>query len=163
MLTLTLLAPGAMARSATATPCDLAQIRDADLDDALVRRSVEIISRAGRVGWETDARLKHLVTPTATISIGTNDVVLILEPGVAGSHRLAKTVNADSYRYRDMTYVRVPDTACRLQKITVMFTDTIRKRETKVDFAYVEGRLVSASGQQQPYSEGPMERSEGKD
>ena len=78
-----------LASAAETENCDLAQISTSrELHNTLGRRAVDIIERASRSAWRTDARLADLVSPSARFSLGVGDVVRPTGTGIEGARAL---------------------------------------------------------------------------
>jgi hypothetical protein len=144
-----------LASHAVAQGCDLSNITHGrELHEALSRRAVEIVDRASTEGGGDDAPLSRLVRPEAVFNLGAGDVGGPLPDGPAGARALAATMRASSFRFYGWDYMNMPVDACAPQKVTVEFVDEIGGRSSQVEFAFEEGRLVSARGWQRSFSTG---------
>lgn len=155
-LALSLLASHAVARE-----CDLSDIRQGrELHEALSRRAVEVVDRASAEDEVSDDALSRLVLPQAIFSLGAGDVGRPLPEGPTGARALAATMRASSFRFYGWDYMNMPVDACAPQKVIVEFIDETGGYSSQVEFAFEEGRLVSARGWQRSFSTGrlPTER-----
>ena len=158
-LTLVLVMAPMAACAAPGEACDLAHVKSArELQDALGERSVEIVALAAQADSPSDARIALLVKPTASFSLGSGDVGRPLGAGVAGVHALTALMNADGYAFQGWDFMDMPTDGCAPQKVVVVFTDTVAKQRSEVEFSYVRGRLVAATGWEHSYTSGPLKR-----
>lgn len=142
-----LLLPAPTSAAVEPGTCDLARIsRSRELHDALSRRAVEIVDRAARRSWQTDARLTDLVSPSAPFSLGAGDVGRPLGTGPSGARALAVVMNADTFRFAGWDYMDSAADACAVQRIEVEFVDTAGKSSSRMAFTFRAGRIVAAEG-----------------
>jgi hypothetical protein len=127
--------------------CDLAQISTSrELHNTLSRRAVEIVDRASRSAWRTDARLADLVAPSARFSLGVGDVVRPAGTGIEGARALTLLMNADTFRFDGWNYLDSPADPCADQGIDVEFLDG--NLSFRMRFTFQAGRVISAGGWQ---------------
>jgi hypothetical protein len=126
-----------------------------DLQQVLSRRAVEIVRRAANPSDGQEA----LVDAKADFSLGAGDVGRPLGKGVAGARLLARTMNADTYRFLGWDYMDGPANACSRQKVEVEFIDSQSKLVSRVEFTFDAGRVVSAVGWQRSFETGRIEAS----
>ena len=139
---------------AATTDCGLPKISGSrELQAALSLRAVELIKRAAN----SDDGQAALVAPTATFSLGAGDVGRSLGTGVAGARELARTMNADTYRFLGWDYMDEPAIACSKRKVEVEFIDSQAKTLSRVEFTFDLGRVVNAAGWQRSFETGLLE------
>lgn len=126
------------------------------LHDVLSRRAVEVVNRAARSSWQTDARLTALVAPSAEFSLGAGDVGRPLGTGPSGARALARTMNAGAFRFAGWDYMDMPADSCAVQKVEVEFVDTLGKSSFRIEFTFRAGRVVSAAGWLRSIESGPV-------
>jgi len=121
-----------------------------ELHQALSLRAVELVRRAA----DTNDRQTALVSPSASFNLGAGDVGRPLGTGVDGARQLARTMNADTYRFLGWDFMDAPANACSEHKIEVEFMDTRAKVLSRVEFTFKAGRVVSAVGWQRSFQTG---------
>lgn len=133
--------------------CGLPEItRSRELHQFLSLRAVEVVKRAAN----RDGELASLIAPSASFSLGAGDVGRPLGTGVEGARELARTMNADTYRYLGWDYMDMPVDACSSQKVEVEFIDSKGKNVSRVEFVFESGRVVSAAGWARSYEAGRL-------
>jgi len=146
-----------MTNSATASnpaSCPIANIESQrELHELLSLRAVEIVKLARSADRE---RLGELVSPSASFSLGAGDVGRPLGTGIQGVEALADTMSADTYRYLGWDYMDGPAEPCSSQKVTVEFVDSQGKNLSQVEFTFVGGRVVNASGWERSFEGGSL-------
>jgi hypothetical protein len=133
--------------------CPLEKINGArELHETLSLRAVEVVKRAANA---TD-RQAALIAPNAIFSLGAGDVGRPLGLGVLGVRQLAKTMNADTYRFLGWDYMDGPVNSCTEHKVEVEFTDSAAKLLSRVEFTFDMGRVVKAEGWQRSFETGRL-------
>ena len=133
--------------------CDLPEITGSrELHQFLSLRAVEVVKRAAN----QDDGLATLIAPSASFSLGAGDVGRPLGTGVDGARELARTMNADTYRFLGWDYMDMPADACSKWKVEVEFIDSNGKNVSRVEFAFESGRVVSAVGWERSYEAGRL-------
>lgn len=133
--------------------CGLPEITSSrELHQFLGLRAVEVVRGAAN----RDGELAALIAPSASFSLGAGDVGRPLGTGVDGAHELARTMNADTYRFLGWDYMDMPADACSSQEVEVEFIDSQRKNVSRVKFAFKSGRVVSAVGWERSYETGRL-------
>jgi len=123
-----------------------------ELDHFLSLRAVEVIRLAAR----SDAGLAALIAPSASFDLGSGDVGRPLGTGVVGARALARTMNADSYRFLGWDYMDMPADPCSKHKVVVEFIDNQGKSVSRVEFTFEAGRVVSAEGWERSFETGRL-------
>ena len=132
--------------------CGLPEITSSrELHQFLSLRAVEVVRRANR-----DGELATLIAPSASFSLGAGDVGRPLGTGVDGARELARTMNADTYRFLGWDYMDMPANACASQEVEVEFIDSQGKNVSRVKFTFESGRVVSAAGWERSYESGRL-------
>jgi len=133
--------------------CSLSEITGSrELHQVLSLRAVEVVKRAA----SGDSQLVELIAPSASFSLGAGDVGRPLGTGVDGARELARTMNADAYRYLGWDYMDMPTDACSRHKVEVEFIDSQGKTVSRVEFVFESGRIVSAAGWERSYEDGRL-------
>ncbi|WP_162375215.1 hypothetical protein [Pseudoxanthomonas sangjuensis] len=133
--------------------CGLPEITSArELQQFLSLRAVEVIKRAAN----RDDGLTALIASSASFSLGAGDVGRPLGTGVAGARELARTMNADTYRFFGWDYMDMPADACSRHKAVVEFIDSHAKNVSRMEFVFESGRVVSATGWERSYVSGRL-------
>jgi len=133
--------------------CGLPEITSSrELHQFLSLRAVEVVKRAAN----RDSELAELIAPSASFSLGAGDIGRPLGTGVDGARELARTMNADTYRYLGWDYMDMPVDACSSQKVEVEFIDSQSKNVSRVEFVFESGRVVSAAGWERSYEAGRL-------
>ena len=133
--------------------CGLPKITSTrELQRFLSLRAVEVVKRAA----DRDDALAALITSSASFSLGAGDVGRPLGTGVAGARELARTMNADTFRFFGWDYMDVPADACSRQKVVVEFIDSRAKNVSRMEFVFESGRVVSATGWKRSYASGRL-------
>lgn len=133
--------------------CGMPEIASArELQQFLSLRAVEVVKRAA----DRDDALAALITSSASFSLGAGDVGRPLGTGVAGARELARTMNADSYRFFGWDYMDMSADACSRQKVVVEFIDSRAKNASRIEFVFESGRVVSATGWERSYVSGRL-------
>jgi len=162
-LLLALIAFPVSAQAADQPSCDLDHLKGAEeIHDALIRRSVEILVRAGAHGWKGDARLARLVSPEAPFGVGAGDVGRPFGLGVEGAHLMAATIKADRYGFQTPWFEGPGGYGCIDRIVTLELINTLGASRSKVEFAYRLGRLVEAKGWEDSYTEHGLDTFEAK-
>ncbi|MEO7691721.1 MAG: hypothetical protein ABIS51_20730 [Sphingomonas sp.] len=151
-------APAAFARPSPDS-CEFKAAKTiAELRSALSLRAVEIVNRAAAAKSDTDPRLQHMLTPSATFSLGAGDVGRPLGTGVPCARALARLMKADRFRFLGWDYIPTPiENACAREKVDVEFIDTRNNLVYPVAFTFDAGRLISAEGWSRSFVTGPVE------
>jgi hypothetical protein len=142
-----------------ATPtsgCDLGNLNSSRaVYEALGRRAIDIIAAGSTGGQRADDLLDRLVDPSASFDLVIGDVG---SPGIgaAGARALAKTVNADEFRFLGWDYMDGPAVACREQKVTLDFISSRRHRLSRIEFTFYQARLMAAKAWQRSFQSGPL-------
>ena len=132
--------------------CGLPEITSSrELHQFLSLRAVEMVRQANR-----DGELATLIAPSASFSLGAGDVGRPLGTGVDGARELARTMNADTYRFLGWDYMDMPANACASQEVEVEFIDSQGKNVSRVKFTFESGRVVSAAGWERSYESGRL-------
>ena len=138
---------------AGSSDCGLPEITSSrELHQFLSLRAVEVVRRAANL----DDRLATLIDASASFSLGTGDVGRPLGTGIDGARELARTMNADTYRFLGWDYMDMPTDACSRQRVEVEFIDTQAKNVSRVEFTFESGRVMSASGWERSYQSGRL-------
>jgi hypothetical protein len=133
--------------------CGLPEMTGAsELHRFLSRRAVEVVKLAASRG----DRLAALVTPSASFDLGAGDVSRPLGTGVDGARELARSMNADTYRFLGWDYMDMPADPCSKQKVEVEFIYTQGKIVSRVEFTFEAGRAVSAEGWERSFETGRL-------
>lgn len=145
--------------SAPVPDCDLANIKTArSLHEAFGRRAAEIVATASAGGLKADGLLDGLIDPSASFDFGSGDVGRPLGTGAAGARLLAKTMNADQFRFLGWDYMDQPVDACGKASITVDFINSSDRSISQVEFTFQRARLTAAKGWQRSFTTGPLPR-----
>ena len=120
------------------------------------RPIVEIVDLASSEGGDSDDALSRLVLPRAVFSLGAGDVGRPLPDGPPGARALAVTMRASSFRFYGWDYMNMRVQPCAPHKVTVEFVDEPGGHSSQVEFAFEDGRLVSARGWQRSLSTGRL-------
>ena len=148
-----------LAASAPGSACDLTNIDTARaVHEALSRRAAKIVAAASEAGPKADALLIQLVDQSASFDLGAGDVGRPLGTGVAGARMLARTMNADQFRFLGWDYMDRADNACREQSIKVDFINSTDRSISQVQFIFQQGRLISAKGWERSFEAGALPR-----
>ena len=138
---------------AASSECNLPELTGArQLHRFLSLRAVEIVRLASSRG----DRLAALITPSASFTLGGGDVGRPLGTGVNGARELARTMNADTYRFLGWDYMDIPADPCSKQKIEVEFINTQGKSVSRVEFTFESGRVLSADGWERSFETGRL-------
>lgn len=138
---------------AGASECGLPEMTGArELHRFLSLRAVEVVRLASSRGNQ----LAALITPSASFDLGAGDVGRPLGTGVDGARELARTMNADTYRFLGWDYMDTPADPCSKQKVEVEFIDTQGKSVSRVEFTFEAGRVVSAHGWERSFETGRL-------
>ena len=133
--------------------CGLPEITSSrELHQFLSLRAIEVVRRAA----SRDGELAAFIAPSASFSLGAGDVGRPLGTGVDGARELARTMNADTYRFLGWDYMDMPADACSSQKVEIEFIDSLGKNVSRVKFTFKSGRVVSASGWERSYESGRL-------
>lgn len=125
----------------------------------LSRRAVEIVERGKANGWQHDVRLRALVAPDATFSLGSGDVGRPLGTGPAAAHALTADMKADSFRYLAWSAIPMEIDPCGEWSVKVEFIDSRNSALADMEFKFCGGALVSAEGWSQWYVAGQLKSS----
>ena len=138
--------------------CDLGTTKTiGELQYKLSRRAVEAVIRVAETGNDGGDRLRQLVTPMASFSLGSGDVSIPLGSGIAGLRVLVREMRADTFRFFGWDYVPTPVTdPCGPNKVKIEFTDTRSRRVFSVTFTFQAGRIVAAEGWSHSLVTGPI-------
>ncbi|MXV31582.1 hypothetical protein DYQ91_01540 [Xanthomonas sp. LMG 8989] len=142
---------------AGASRCDLHEFTSSrELHRFLSLRAVDIVRQAENSG----GGLAALVDPTAMFNLGAGDVGRPLGTGIDGARALARTMQADLYRFLGWDSMDMEPNACseREVEVEVEFIDSQGKRVSSVKFTFeVERvRLVSAVGWEKSFEAGQL-------
>ena len=133
--------------------CGIPEITSSrELHQFLSLRAVEAV----RLASNHKEGLAKLITPSATLTLGAGDVGRPLGTGTKGARELARTMNADTYRFLGWDYMDMPADACSKRKVEVEFTDSHGKNVSRVEFTFEAGRVVSAIGWERSYETGRL-------
>ncbi|MCI2245097.1 hypothetical protein L3067_10850 [Xanthomonas sp. PPL568] len=137
--------------------CDLHEFNSSrELHRFLSLRAVDVVRQAENSG----GGLAALVDPTAMFNLGAGDVGRPLGTGIDGARALARTMQADSYRFLGWDSMDMEPNACseREVEVEVEFIDSQGKRVSSVKFTFeVEHvRLVSAVGWERSFEAGQL-------
>jgi hypothetical protein len=103
-----------------------------------------------------DGRLSEIIAPSASFSTGGGDVVIPLGTGIQGARALAKSLNANAFRYLGWDYMDMPANACSLHVVTVEFVNSGSKIVSSIDFSFDAGHLVKATGWSRSFETGSL-------
>lgn len=123
-----------------------------ELHRFLSLRAIEVVRLASSRGNQ----LAALVAPSARFDLGAGDVGRPLGTGVDGARELARTMDADTYRFFGWDYMDMPADPCSKQKVEVEFIDTQGKSLSRVEFTFEAGRVVSAHGWERSFETGRL-------
>jgi len=138
---------------ARSSECGLPEMTGArELHRFLSLRAVEVVKLASSRGNQ----LAALVDPSASFDLGAGDVGRPLGTGVDGVRKLARTMNADTYRFFGWDSMDTPADPCSKQKVEVEFIDTQGKSVSRVEFTFEAGRVVSAHGWERSFETGRL-------
>ena len=144
-------------------PNDHGMVSVVDVETAFARRSVEIVTLAGKAD---DAALSSLVSPKADFALWSGDVSWAPRGGQSGREDLvgipaarafARQLAATRFEFAVDAPSMIAVNPCDKQSVTVTFAHGVGDRAFIVRFDYLAGRLIRADGREVALTRGTIE------